>query len=719
MVVDTSSSLDYRHIWMAAPGPHAILSPDLRFIDVNADWLSLVQGSRENYIGHNVFEAVPPRMQEAARELKASFSRVMERRCTDRVSLLHYPLYMASESSAEWQDRYWSVTNIPLFYPDGNVFAILNCPVDVTEAVLDSRQHPQSLDRNAAAVREQLANERRRLRQLMQQAPGFVAVGDGPEFVFELANDAYYQLVGHRDIIGKPVREALPELAGQGFYELLDQVYSSGNPFIGRAMPIQLQPAPGAPLVKRYIDFIYQPIRDDDGAVSGIFVQGHDVTEAFELSVRITHQAMHDALTGLANRREFESRLERAVDLVPDDTTRHSLLYLDLDQFKVVNDTCGHAAGDELLRQIADELRRHVPAEYTLARLGGDEFGLLLENTDAQAALIMAESLRAAVDALEFARDQRVFGCSASVGVVTFGAEIGGMKEVLSAADAACFLAKDKGRNRVQVHTPHDGELAMRRREMDWVGRLRDALAEDRMFLLAQRIVPLAPRAEGRSRMELLLRLRDVDGSIVPPMAFIPAAERYGIMPGVDRYVIRSACEFLSNLAPFERSRTALSVNLSGRTLSDERLLPFISELQALYRICPGEICFEVTETAAVHDLSHTARLLHSMRDMGFGFALDDFGSGMSSFGYLKHLPFDYLKIDGVFIRNIRNDPADAAMVGAIAKVAKVMGIQTVAEYVGDEATSGLLATLGVDYAQGYGVHVPTPLDRILAQGIA
>jgi EAL domain-containing protein (putative c-di-GMP-specific phosphodiesterase class I) len=295
---------------------------------------------------------------------------------------------------------------------------------------------------------------------------------------------------------------------------------------------------------------------------------------------------------------------------------------------------------------------------------------------------------------------------------VAFGSEIGGITDALSAADSACFLAKEKGRNRVQMHWADDDELAERRREMDWVGRLREALSDGRILLYAQRIAALRAAPE-RQHVELLVRLRDVDGSIVPPMAFIPAAERYGVMPAVDRHVIAAAFRHLASMAPDERSRISLSVNLSGRTLSDENLVPFIRGLLDAMPVHRGEICFEVTETAAVHNLAHTTRLLHELRAMGFCFALDDFGSGMSSFSYLKHLPVDFLKIDGAFIRNVRHDRADAAMVEAIARVAKVMDIRTVAEYVEDAETCTLLTGLGVDYAQGFGVHVPEPLETL------
>ncbi len=706
-----SPRLDYQRMLMASPNAYAVLSRDLRILEVNPAWMALVGASVNDFTNRYFFDVLPARTPESARELRALFSRVLERGQAESLPLLHYPLPGAAGDRRRWLDRYWTVHVIPLEDAAGRVRALLACPIDLTRHVLEAESGADPIrDGPARQIGAQLARERQHFRQLMQQAPGFVAVGHGPSHVFELVNNAYYQLVGHRDIIGKPVREALPELAGQGFYELLDQVFASGEPFIGRAMPILLQPEPDAPPVQRHIDFIYQPIMDEDGQVSGIFVQGHDVTEAHALATKVAYQAAHDSLTGLLSRREFEQRLTRAVEAQRTEDLPHSLLYLDLDQFKVVNDTCGHAAGDAMLRQIADVLLARMPDAHTLSRLGGDEFGLLLENTGREQANALAEQLREAVEAVEFVHDNRRFGCSASVGVVTFGREIGNMSEALRAADAACLLAKDKGRNRVQVHGLDDQELLERRREMDWVSHLREALAENRMLVHAQRIVALAPGADPRERMELLVRLRDRDGAMVPPMAFIPAAERYGVMPAVDRFVIATAFRHLAALDPATRARTSLSVNLSGRTLSDERLVAFVEELLLAHPFAPGEICFEITETAAVHDLALTTRMLHTLRGLGFRFALDDFGSGMSSFGYLKHLPVDYLKIDGIFIRNLRNDPVDAAMVEAIARVAGAMGIRTVAEYVEDAETAHLLAALGVDYAQGYGVHKPVPL---------
>lgn len=395
MYAAPTPGLDYQRLLMASPNAYAVLSRDLRILDANPAWLALANGPPRNYIGRHFFDALPARMQESARDLRALFSRVIERGQADTLPLLHYPLPIAQGNGEGWQDRYWSVSSAPLHDDAGRVAGLLVCPIDITQHVLET-EAASDLKRSNTARRAsaQMARERQRFRQLMQQAPGFVAVGQGPTHVFELVNNAYYQLVGHRDIIGKPVREALPELAGQGFYELLDQVYASGQPFIGRAMPILLQTEPGAPPVERHIDFIYQPIVDEDARVTGIFVQGHDVTEAHALAMRVSHQAAHDALTGLLNRRDFERRLQHVMDGLRAHDTQHSLLYLDLDHFKAFNDDFGHLAGDRALQITGELLRTALRPQDIAARFGGEEFAVILPGTDVLGARRTAHGAR-------------------------------------------------------------------------------------------------------------------------------------------------------------------------------------------------------------------------------------------------------------------------------------------------------------------------------------
>ncbi|WP_052384048.1 EAL domain-containing protein [Litchfieldella xinjiangensis] len=716
--------LDFEAIFHASPNAYLLLSPELVLVDVNKSYLSTTGRRYEALIGKDVFEAFPALNDDrGVKLLRASFERTLLERRPDSLALLHYPI--VSTTKGEIEDRYWSVTNIPIFDAYGDVALILHHTADVTKLhqlrqQLGAEAEGQSVDsahdlhryvfgraQDVQQTNETLLAERTHLRRLFEQAPGFVCVLRGPEHVFELANAAYCQLVGRQDLMGMTVREALPGLEGQDIYELLDRVYSTGNPFVGRAVRLLLPE--GSQQHEVYLDFVYQPITDTGGNVTGIFVQGNDVTKAHQLACEIRHQASHDALTGLVNRGEFERQVSQVIQEAHLTDSRYALLYFDLDQFKVVNDTCGHAAGDELLRYLSAQLDEWAPRGSILARLGGDEFGLLIREESGGYAHRIAEELRELTAGLEFCWGKLRFGIPVSIGVMTFGEGLT-LKEILSTADSACFLAKEKGRNRVHVYSPDDDELSSRLREMSWISRLREALHEERLVLHAQRIAPI--RGDGnQDRWEVLIRLQEPDGSIVPPMAFIPAAERYNLMPLLDRYVVEKVFRHLASLPAAKRDRTTLSINLSGATLGDDDFLRFVQDLLTQYSVSPARICFEITETMAVANLKQTAHLIRALRQLGFWFALDDFGSGMSSLGYLKHLPVDFIKIDGVFIKDIVEDQVDRAMVEAIAKVASVMGIQTIAEYVENDRILKLLGSLGVDFAQGYGVHRPEPLE--------
>jgi diguanylate cyclase (GGDEF)-like protein len=431
-----------------------------------------------------------------------------------------------------------------------------------------------------------------------------------------------------------------------------------------------------------------------------------------ELAEELDFLTAHDALTGLVNRREFERRLESAVQENDSPDVEHSLLYLDLDQFKVIN-TCGHVAGDLLLRQVAELLHRYTRTSDLLARLGGDEFAVLLYGCPVGAATRIAELIRQLIAGVEFAWEDRRFGISASIGVVTFAGATLRSEEILSAADSACFLAKEKGRNRVQVYTPNDSELSVRLQEMNWVSRLREALKHKRLTLYAQDIVPIGSSDCKLARRELLVRLEEEDGSITPPMAFIPAAERYNLMPEVDRYVIKAAFTHFRSLADTQQDISSYWINLSGATLNDESFPAFVQEQATKHGLAAERICFEITETAAIANLARTAEMITTLRSQGFQFALDDFGRGMSSLAYLKCLPVDYLKIDGGFIKGLLEDEVDGTIVRAISSIAHTVGIRTVAEFVENDAVLELLEKLGVDFAQGFGIHKPEPLAAL------
>lgn len=452
------------------------------------------------------------------------------------------------------------------------------------------------------------------------------------------------------------------------------------------------------------------PIHDREGHVVGAVMVFYDVSAQRGTPHLMSHYATHDALTGLINRREFERRLSELLTSAKRLGQRHALCYMDLDQFKVVNDTCGHAVGDRLLRQLTYLLQQHVRDSDTLARLGGDEFGVLLENCPLDKALQIVDELRLVAKNFRFVWEDKTFEISASIGLVPITPDSISPAEVLSEADAACYAAKDKGRNRIQVYEHGDLELARRHGEMQWVSRITQALEEDRFELHNQLIAPLM--LDGAPHHEILLRLRGEDGQLVPPMSFIPAAERYDLMPDIDRWVIRTTLQILDRCGCAHETAPVryYSINLSGASINNPALLGYIREQIAVYRVDPRRICFEITETAAVSNLEQAAEFMKALKTDGCRFALDDFGSGLSSFMYLKNLPVDYLKIDGNFVKDIVDDPIDYAMVEAINTIGHVMGMKTIAEFVENDQILEKLRVIGVDFAQGYGVQRPQPL---------
>jgi diguanylate cyclase (GGDEF)-like protein/PAS domain S-box-containing protein len=450
------------------------------------------------------------------------------------------------------------------------------------------------------------------------------------------------------------------------------------------------------------------PIRDGDGNIVGVVLVFHDVTKAHEMAKQMGWAATHDSLTGLFNRAEFERRLTKLLARTGAGN-QHALLYIDLDQFKVVNDTCGHAAGDQLLCQVASSMHDRLREADTLARLGGDEFGVLLENCPASKAREIAEDILGAVRDLRFVWDDKSFLIGASIGMVPVAGENLDGTRLLSAADTACYAAKDEGRNRVQVFDSADAQTIRRSGEMSWVARINRAFDDQRFRLHWQAIEPLQTAGE-ESHGEILLRMVDDEGAIVAPVSFLPAAERYNLMPRIDRWVVQQATEWLVD---HPKRTQCCSINLSGQTLGDEQLLEFILDQLKRTGLNPKRVCFEITETAAIANLTRAVRFIGALRDHGCRFLLDDFGSGLSSFGYLKNLPVDFLKIDGSFVRNIHRSPIDCAMVGAINDIGHVMGLRTVAEFVENEDIRDLLFRQGVDFGQGYCIAKPVPLDEV------
>ena len=433
-----------------------------------------------------------------------------------------------------------------------------------------------------------------------------------------------------------------------------------------------------------------------------------------QATARLVYQASHDALTGLINRREFEQRLERMLLTALQQDREHALCYMDLDQFKVINDTCGHAAGDELLRQLALLLKGNLRERDTLARLGGDEFALLLENCSIEDAIEVADTFRAEVQRFRFKWGDRIFAIGMSVGMVAINRDSGTAASLLSAADAACYVAKDRGRNQIHLYEIRDIDLARHRGEMQWMTRVQRALEDHRLRLSWQEIRRTDGMPTQSRHVELLLRMLDEDGSEILPMAFIPAAERYFIMPSLDRWVIEETLRLCHRyLAARSDTHCLFAVNLSGASLRDPAFRRMLLEcLQDNPELGP-HLCFEITETAAIGNLAVVNEFIDSMRVFQCSFALDDFGSGLSSFTYLKNLKVDYLKIDGAFVRDIVSNPIDRSMVEAIHRIGHQMGLKTVAEYVESDQTLAVLREIGVDYVQGNGVHCAEPLESL------
>lgn len=460
------------------------------------------------------------------------------------------------------------------------------------------------------------------------------------------------------------------------------------------------------------------PIFDEDGTILGTILVFRDVTQSRALSAELNWQALHDPLTGLANRRKFESEMKELLLKARSDDLQHHLLYLDLDQFKIVNDTCGHDAGDELLKQITDVLEKTTRKTDLLARLGGDEFGLLLESCDAEHALVVANNLRQAVEDFRFGWQTQTFKIGVSIGVAEIIGTEAKDSEILSAADAACYVAKESGRNRVHFHQVNSSASAVHQKEMQWISRLQTALDNDSFELYLQRIQDAKSLSVSSNHYEVLLRMIGENGEIIPPGAFLPAAERFNLIGSIDRWVIESVFKKLKSIRKNnnKNSSLTLSINLSGVSMGDDVLLERICQLLDSSGIPTKNFCFEITETAAIANLKEAQHFLSKLQSKGCKIALDDFGSGLSSFSYLKSLPIDVIKIDGYFVKDIANDDIDKVFVESINKMGQVMGLTTVAEFVENDKILKILSDIGVNYAQGFGIHKPCPFDEAIKE---
>jgi diguanylate cyclase (GGDEF)-like protein/PAS domain S-box-containing protein len=561
---------------------------------------------------------------------------------------------------------------------------------------------------------EEALIEAKELNEVTLHSIGDAVITTDSEGVIRYLNPVAEKLTGWRaeEAQGQPVhtvfriireedREPVPNLVARCIKE--NQAIGLGNHTIlisrnGREYAIQDSAA---------------PIRSPDGKLFGVVVVFSDVTETRRLAEQMAYQASHDSLTGLVNRQEFERRLSRTLETARTDTVEHTLCYLDLDQFKVINDTCGHVAGDELLRQLASVLHDKVRKRDTLARLGGDEFGVLMEHCHLDEGLRVANALRDAVESFRFRWEDKNFLIGASIGIASVTEATESVARVLSQADSACYTAKDRGRNRIQVYSVEDTEFVRRSGEMEWVRQINQTLEEDRFRLFCQPIVAIEPGGDEKGHYEILLRMVNEEGTLVLPAEFFPAAERYHLASKIDQWVIATTFEWLRHHPDLLDHLSMCSINQSGHSLGDAAFLEYVNREFEKNGIPGSKICFEITETAAIANFASASRLITDLKKRGCQFALDDFGSGLCSFAYLRALPVDFLKIDGAFVKNIVDDPVDFAMVKSINDMGHVLGKQTIAEFVENQAILDKVREIGVDYAQGYGISNPRPLDDL------
>lgn len=555
--------------------------------------------------------------------------------------------------------------------------------------------------------RQHSADSLRKLSLAVQYSPNAVVITD-VKGIIEYVNPQYFALTGYStgDVIGE-VHQTL-RAGGDNAERQMNIMYHlhAGKPWQGEIR--NTKKSGGEYWVMEHI----APILDDKGIITHFVAMQQDITEAYKASQKMSYQAAHDSLTGLINRNEFEIRLEQAVLSASQNSSHHALCFLDLDQFKVVNDTSGHVAGDEMLKQIGGLLKEHLRETDTLARLGGDEFAVLIQNCSIEQARIKAEDILSVIEDYRFAWEDKIFTVGVSIGICSIDSSTATYIDALKYADIACYAAKDAGRNRVHVYESSDENLMQRSGEMLWAPRIAKALEHDQFRLFVQEIKP-TDLSKDYVHYEVLLRMVGDDGELIPPGAFLPTAERYNLINRLDMWVIDHAFEWLKRNAHRCHPEMHFTINLSGQSMCEESVLQHVTALLDSGFVPASKMQFEVTETMAIANLQQANHFIDAVKSYGCGFSLDDFGSGLSSFGYLKNLNVDTLKIDGMFVRDILDDPIDAAMVNAINTIGHVMGMKTVAEFVENEMIAVKMFEMKVDYVQGYGIGKPMPIEEI------
>lgn len=679
-----ASEARFRGTFESAAHGMSITSPTGHFIQVNQSLARILGCPAEALIGRHYEDFTPAEDLERDRQIVRQFASARLRQLTfDK-------RYLRPDGTLVWA----TLSIAGVYDQNGTLQHFVTHTLDVTERkraeeALDEERERLFVTLNSigdAVITTDAQGRVTFLNPVAEQLTGWYSAevsGQPLERVFNIISEE------HRQPVESPVQRVLLEgrIVGLANHTLLINR-------LGQEIAIEDSAA---------------PIRNLAGDIIGVVLMFHDVGQARQMAVEMSWQATHDALTGLVNRREFEHRLTEAIKRCWQEQVTHIFLYLDLDQFKLVNDTCGHLAGDELLRQLTHLLHGRIRDIDTLSRLGGDEFGVLLEHCSLEKGLEIADGLRTLVREFRFVWEEKIFEVGVSIGLVVIDEQIESADKALSLADLACYAAKDLGRNRVHVYQADDHELARRHGEMQWAARINWALAENRFTLYRQEIRPVRDGRHEPPHFELLIRMLGEQDELILPSQFIPAAERYNLMPNVDRWVIEHCFRYLSR---HHDGQTRFTINLSGMSLGEEATLDFIRERIRQYRIDPLCLCFEITETAAIANLVKASRFISTLKSLGCRFALDDFGSGLSSFAYLKNLPIDYLKIDGSFVKDMVDDPIDRAMVSAIHQIGQAMGIRTIAEFVENGAILEQLRAIGLDYAQGYAIAWPEPLPN-------
>lgn len=561
--------------------------------------------------------------------------------------------------------------------------------------LLDQMAERYQLDRerNAAEARFRIAFE---------NAP--IGIGlmyaDGRLFNANPAMKTMFREIPHDALF--PFDRLLAESDRERFQALVEKVLNSGKV---QKRKLKSADADGNDM---YLMVSLSPVSEKRDGIEYIVLQVEDVTESHSLNTRLEYQATYDELTGLMNRRAFNRKVEEAWNASNPGKRNNYLLMMDLDQFKIINDTSGHAAGDQLLRRVSEVIKTCVRNDDLVCRLGGDEFGVVLLNCPGDVATRIAETIRSSVDDLRFAWGAETYRVGVSIGGVAIDPALGDVSEIQQLADSACYAAKEAGRNNVQMVTEGKDDARRHRRQIRWVQRIRDAMERDRFAIYGQDIAAVHPDNDTVRRVEVLIRLRDADERrLIPPGAFLPAAERYGLNIELDQWVVSNLIQTLFVHQAINAEPVQYWVNLSGNSVGDERFATALIDIMRRSPLPPGMINFEITETAVIRNIAAAGRLMHELRAMGSRLALDDFGSGLSSFGYLKHLPIDYLKIDGMFIREIESDPTNRIFVKSIIDIAHSLDIRTVAEFVESDTIAGIVTKLGVDYLQGYAISRP------------